>query len=882
MIARAVFQKLLLFCLCAELTFAFQDGHDANESITILGRAEQLSNLFNWADAGPLYARAEKLFASSGDRRNALYAKFGRIRGSMETLNLPDMSDYLGKELQSPLLINDLRLRLMCLIVKGDIDGEIESGPATADWKEALAITEELDDKRWESRANAELGFEQFIRGESTAAMKAVGGALVFAHKTGDAGAEIRYLGAIGTALAERRSDDEAISYLDRALALAKKNPDSGYPFVPVAGKVQALINKKAYHDALSLIAESKQEAKTKHKDIKLAQLLLFEADIALSSGEPLRAERILKETASLTQQNQSRLFGDCEMKLADIYLLRHDIRKAELAAKAALEATGENGDLDLAPTRLRTLASLEVALGNKEKADALLQRATDIIEGFVTNAPDVSVRSAILTQMSPIFEDHFALAAERGRKAEGFHIIEQIRGRIVAESILRPKRIETADTQTEDRVRRLKVNLVKASTPLQRHTIVDQLFFAEQARWTDLSPDTPLPSINPASEATLSAVQHRLKFNEVILEYVLGERQSFCLEISRLDAKIIKLARREEIESIASTYVERIKAMKDASTDAQALAAAVVSPLNLPRNFSSIIIVPDGMLNLVPFQALPDSTGNLFVRGRTIWYLSSASAIVLQRRGQQVEAPKIFFGVGGVDYGAWQSNALMADASTSLRRGSDYGLDLTKMPNLPGTDEEVRNAAQVWGGDDSVLKLGVAGTETAFKSAPLREFRIIHLAIHGRANSKSPERAALVFRPNPPDDDGLLEPREILGLRLNADLVVLSACETAVGHLQGQEGIANLSRMFLTIGAKSVVSTLWQIDDTYSLFVMKRFYAHLRSGKPVAESLAMSQNDLLDKFGAETPPAYWAAFTVIGEGSTVVPATRTVEVNHQ
>ena len=219
---------------------------------------------------------------------------------------------------------------------------------------------------------------------------------------------------------------------------------------------------------------------------------------------------------------------------------------------------------------------------------------------------------------------------------------------------------LKRQDTQTEDRVRRLKVNLVKASTPLQRHTIVDQLFFAEQARWTDLSPDTPLPSINPASEATLSAVQHRLKSNEVILEYVLGERQSFCLEISRLDAKIIKLAQREQIESIATTYVERIKAIKDASTAAQALAAAVISPLNLSRSFSSIIIVPDGMLNLVPFQALPDSTGSLFVRGRTIWYLSSASAIILQRRAQQAEAPKIFFGVGGVDYGAWQSSALM------------------------------------------------------------------------------------------------------------------------------------------------------------------------------------------------------------------------------
>jgi len=130
-----------------------------------LREADHLSDLFNWADAGPLYAQAEKLFAAAGDERNALYAKFGAIRGSMETLNLPDTSDYLGSQIQTSLVQNDLRPRLMCLIVKGDIDGRSTARRRGRDWEEALAIAARLGDKKWQSRASAELGFEQFLAG---------------------------------------------------------------------------------------------------------------------------------------------------------------------------------------------------------------------------------------------------------------------------------------------------------------------------------------------------------------------------------------------------------------------------------------------------------------------------------------------------------------------------------------------------------------------------------------------------------------------------------------------------------------------------------------------------------------------------------------------
>jgi CHAT domain-containing protein len=113
--------------------------------------------------------------------------------------------------------------------------------------------------------------------------------------------------------------------------------------------------------------------------------------------------------------------------------------------------------------------------------------------------------------------------------------------------------------------------------------------------------------------------------------------------------------------------------------------------------------------------------------------------------------------------------------------------------------------------------------------------------------------------------EDGFLQISEIVQLRLHADLVILSACDTAVGPVQGEEGIAALSRAFLLAGAKAVVSTLWSIDDTYSLVLMKHFYAHLTAHEPAAYALAEAKRDTLREFGRTAVPYYWAGFTFEG-----------------
>ena len=154
-------------------------------------------------------------------------------------------------------------------------------------------------------------------------------------------------------------------------------------------------------------------------------------------------------------------------------------------------------------------------------------------------------------------------------------------------------------------------------------------------------------------------------------------------------------------------------------------------------------------------------------------------------------------------------------------------------------------------------------------------------MAVHGVANEKHPERAALILLSDSTSgDDGVLEASDIVHLHTNADLIVLSACDTAVGRLQGEEGIANLSLAFQLAGAKTVVSTLWTIEDTTALYLMKRFYAHLAKKGTVAHALTAAKRDMLKTYGTQAVPYYWASFKVEGAGDQPVSITGSITKN--
>src|SRR4051794_17906272 len=405
-----------------------------NGASIALQRADHFADLYNWADAGPLFLVADKQLPSGSAQQ--IHARIGYLRATMETRSLPELSNQLASMLNSQPIASNPALRLWSLGIKGDVDGEMDSASARADWEEAHKVAVQMNDKKWQSRSLAEAGFSAYLQGDVAVARRNIAAGLGAAHKTGDVGAEVRYLSAIGTGLAWNGSLKEARDYFQKAAVLAKQNPDVGYPFLTVAGEIETLIRERNYGDAERLVVTSSAYAAQHNKEIKLTQLMLFDADIALRQQHTDQAIDILQKTIPLAQHNQTRMLADAEMKLAEIYRKQHRLALAERYAAAAFSHTHLTNDVFTAPARLELASQLQWDLGRRTQARRSIMRALEISEGLLAQTSSGAVREGLLTEMSSAYETAFKFAAEVGDLDGAFSVIERVRGRITAETL--------------------------------------------------------------------------------------------------------------------------------------------------------------------------------------------------------------------------------------------------------------------------------------------------------------------------------------------------------------------------------------------------------------------------------------------------------------
>jgi len=393
---------------------------------------------------------------------------------------------------------------------------------------------------------------------------------------------------------------------------------------------------------------------------------------------------------------------------------------------------------------------------------------------------------------------------------------------------------------------------------------------------WADTKTSSPQPRRLPVQPAELTNVENDLGPDEVLLEYVLDDPVSFCISVTRRGAHVQALPiGRKEVEKLAEHFVDEVRAKGTGVETSKRLFRALLEPIPEATTATRLIIVPDGALNLLPFEALRDSQGQYLLKSRVISYVPSGTILDVLRRARKNEsAASPFLGVGDVPYENQGGVGRRIPAPDTVRGRVLRGMaDLSGMQlqDLPQTREEVEEIGKIVG-PNAVILLGKDATETAFKKEPLDQFRVLHLAVHGFADTQYPERSALVLGTDPKSgDDGLLQVREIIRLRLNAELTTLSACDTGVGKLQGQEGVSSLVEAFLVAGSKSVVASLWSADDTFASALMDRFYQRLGQGEDTGSALRGAKLDLLAKYGEQVSPFYWAAFIAAGEVSTPV-----------
>jgi len=375
----------------------------------------------------------------------------------------------------------------------------------------------------------------------------------------------------------------------------------------------------------------------------------------------------------------------------------------------------------------------------------------------------------------------------------------------------------------------------------------------------------------------------NRLSKDHELIEYFIGDSIIYAFRLGKKDIAFKKIKKnfdlshyvqsmREGIygyhftpkpERTDSLYKACIKLyIESASTLYQQLVAPVVT-----ENVQNLIIIPDGEINFIPFSALLTHKPNkqalfkdypYFIKKYSINYLYSASIDLKQKQEKKNSTPKLIAFAPNFN----QKQNTYEDMDT-YRRGNLGPLKYNK--------QEVTNVAGIMGGD---LYTGHEASLNRFINEA-NGYDIIHIASHAKANNTTPELSFVAFNNDEAKDPNLYL-ADIYSMNLNAEMVVLSACETGFGKLYGSEGVASLAQGFAYAGAKSLLTTLWSVDDKATSNIISNFYKHLNNGTPKDLALHKAKINYLGSSitNSQLHPYYWSGIIMIGDAKPITSSS--------
>jgi CHAT domain-containing protein len=330
---------------------------------------------------------------------------------------------------------------------------------------------------------------------------------------------------------------------------------------------------------------------------------------------------------------------------------------------------------------------------------------------------------------------------------------------------------------------------------------------------------------------------------DETLVEYFAADGQFYAFVLTNKGLKGFKLEGEqvgkdvELFRAYIQTSPEKIRGIKlqtggeQGADKSNALYATLIQPLKDSIKTKNLTIVPHGALHYLPFAALSDGKKYL-IDSYNLRVLPSTSVLTFLK-----------------DQKSGHAGNLLAFGNPDL---NDPSLD------LPGAEaESTAIAAKVSG---STLFTKKQATETALKTVG-GEYRYVHFATHGTFNPDEPLTSGLLLAADN-QNDGTLTVRELYDLNLPADLVTLSACETALGKVANGDDVVGFTRGFLYAGTSSIVSSLWKVDDSATSELMQKFYGGLKKNTK-RDALRSAQLYIKDKYNAH--PYYWAAFQLTG-----------------
>ncbi len=371
-----------------------------------------------------------------------------------------------------------------------------------------------------------------------------------------------------------------------------------------------------------------------------------------------------------------------------------------------------------------------------------------------------------------------------------------------------------------------------------------------------------------------LSGIRSFLDGDTALLEYALGEERSFLFVVTREAFVAHELAPAAEIAGLVEQF--RTAARQPGrrlqgrlNRVSRRLHELLMAPAaGSLEGVEKLLIIPDRELFYLPFEALLAPSGETL--HRAVAYAPSAT--VLSSLSRSASPPAAAGGGSGKRFVGFAQPLDPArgwgpaETPAVVTRGAPEPFQRWSWPPLPGAADEVRAVARLYPENEAVVYVGAdAGEETLKGNPVVAQARVLHFAVHAIVDDREPAYSSLLLGSAAgAGEDGLLQVHEIFNLRLDAELVVLSACDTGLGKRLRGEGILGLSRAFFYAGATAMVVSLWPVADAASGELMQSFYRYLTGGMDRAEALRAAKRELRAE-GRYGHPFYWAPFILVG-----------------
>lgn len=808
----------------------------------------------------------------------------------------------------------EARARLLRAQLLGSI-GDIES--AVTEINRARDLSVQANDKIGEAKALTTLGLAFSSKREMGRATELSKQAIEIFRTAGDRHGEAIALNSLGQVYEGTNQPSLAILQYEQALHLFEEIefPDGASLSL---FKLARINNSNGQPEqALKLLERSVQLSRAAGQARIEATALVEIAKVYVTQKRyQLAEQQYQKITKFYGEIGDSRGQATTANAYVDLLIQLEQLDKALKVSVEALPLSEKAGDRGILINTLYNISRIEFQNGSPEAALKSIRQSLKIIEDLRANLRSPDFRVSYFAGVKKHYDLCLAILMrlEQTKPGEGFAaeaLLVNERGKArLLQDLVRESRStlnQGASKTLLDRDRELRA-LYRSQAQYRMDLVINKKDAGEteqvdaqleqiRAEYQQVQAQLRAKNSPEQTKVTLDQIQNDLRADDtMLLEYVLGDERSYMWVVTSNSLQTFELPARKVIEETAREAYKSLTARQgnaDGSNYSDFIATAdnrwKVTSSNLSEvllgqvadkiGSKRLLIVTEGALQNIPFDSLPipKRTDTLLIEQNEVVVMPSISTLHSIRNSR-------------ADHG--QPNKLLAIIADPVFSSSDERLPqnpsrIAELPagaktlaRLPYTSKEADDIAAIAPGGSTLVLKGFDAQREKVMSSDFAGHKILHIAAHGYLDSNSPGQSGIVLSTldrsgNP--SNGFMSLHDINSLDLSSDLTVLSACQTALGQDIKGEGILGLTHGFLSAGSKTVVASLWKVDDRATAALMVEFYrSMLDQGMSPAAALRSAKLKLMREKGWDAP-YYWAGFVVQGEYNNKIAVPRSL-----